>query len=173
MIKHQKWQIEHTLIKFKDKVYFSYKFPNKERGVWLEETNHERQMMLKKRPAICTNGWKRKQKLILLRKKLLMHSLPAGQKHDSLAWFFGNKIYIWGKIKICIYFFLLKGLWKECFLMSWREICHRIEKKFNLLQTFKGEMKEAQRGSKFTVEFSFVCQNVVLSSSSCTFLFLR
>ena len=47
---------------------------------------------------------KKKAKVNIVKKKLLMHSLPAGQKHDSLAWFFGNKIYIWGKIKICIYY---------------------------------------------------------------------
>ena len=114
--------------------------------------------MLKKRAAIYTNGWKRKLRLTLLRKNFSCIHYQRGKKHDSLAWFFGNKINIWGKI--CIYFFL-EGLWKERFLMSWRKIRHRSEKNFNLLQTFKGEMKEAQRGSKFKVEFSFVCQNVV------------
>ena len=104
---------------------------------------------------------KKKAKVNIVKKKTSHAFITSGAKHDSLAWFFGNKIYIWGKIKICIYFFLLEGLWKECFLMSWRKICHRSEKNFNLLQTFKGEMKEAQRGSKFKVEFSFVCQNVV------------
>ena len=130
MIKNQKWQIEQfqkTYIdQYQRQSLFSYKFPNKEVFAFnycksktklaAQRNKLWEKMMLKKRAAICTNGWKRKWRLILLRKELLMHSLPAGQKHDSLAWFFGNKIYIWGKIKICIYLIcckLLKVKWKR------------------------------------------------------------
>ena len=126
---------------FQRQSLFSYKFPNKERGVWLKETNHERQMMLKKRAAICTNGWKRKWRLILLRKDRMynfnfscIHD-QRGKKHDSWEirkWReikLTNKFEVYldifetkSKFEVKIVYFFFRGIMKWTFLMSWRKI---------------------------------------------------